>query len=104
MTNLVFAEPAARDLDSILDYIAIDNPTAAKNVYRSIVASAERLIQFPEIGRAGRLPETRELPVSSLPYIIVYEVSLDVVTILAVFHGARDLAHALAERSAELKP
>ncbi len=101
--RLVFAEPAAGDLDSILDYIALDNQAAAETVYRSIVTSAERLTQFPKMGRAGRLPRTRELPVPSTPYIIVYEVSPDAMTILAVFHGARDLARALAERRAELR-
>jgi len=101
--RLVFAEPAAGDLDSILDYIALDNRAAAETVYRSIVTSAERLTQIPEMGRAGRWPKTRELPVPSTPYIIVYEVGPDAVTILAVFHGARDLARALAERRAELR-
>lgn len=101
--RLVFAEPAERDLDSIIGYIAIDNPAAAEKVYRAIVATAERLTRFPEIGRPGRLPDTRELTVASLPYLIVYQVTADVVTILAVFHGARDLALALAERKARLK-
>jgi len=103
LTRLVFAEPAERDLDSIIDYIALDNPGAAETVYRAIVATAERLTNFPEMGRSGRLPGTREFPVSSLPYLIVYEVGADVVTILAVFHSARDLARALAERKSELK-
>ena len=101
--RLVVADPAARDLDSIINYIALDNPSAAEVVYRAIVAAAERLTRFPEIGRSGRLPDTRELPVSNLPYVIVYEVGADVVTVLAVFHAARDLARALAERHAELK-
>jgi plasmid stabilization system protein ParE len=29
--RLVFAEPAARDLDDIIRYIALDNPNAAAN-------------------------------------------------------------------------
>ena len=88
--RLVFAEPAARDLDDIVDYIALDNPPAAEKTYRAIVAAAERLQDFPEIGHAGRLPDTRELSVVSLPTIIVYEISRDTVTVIAVFHGARD--------------
>ena len=36
---------------------------------------------------------------TGLPYIVVYEVSAEAVTVLAVFHGARDLARAMAERS-----
>jgi toxin ParE1/3/4 len=101
--RLVFADPAERDLDSIIDYIALDNPSAAEKVYRAIVAAAEGLINFPEMGRSGRLPGTREFSLSSLPYLIVYEVGADVVTILAVFHGARDLARALVERKSGLK-
>ena len=101
--RLVFAEPAARDLDDIIDYIALDNQDAAEKVYRAVAATAARLIDFPEIGRSGRLPGTREFAVPSLPYLIVYEVGSEVVTILAVFHGARDLVRALAERRSELK-
>lgn len=101
--RLVFAEPAERDLGSIIDYIALDDPNAAEQVYRAIVATAQRLTAFPEMGRPGRLPDTREIPVSSLPFLIVYEVGADFVTILAVFHTARDLARALAERKSELK-
>lgn len=98
MKLLVIAEPAARDLEGIVDYIALDNPVAAENVYRGIVHSAEKLPEFPALGRPGRHPETRELSVPDLPYLIVYEVSAEVVTILAVFHTSRDLARALRER------
>lgn len=101
MKRLVFAEPAASDLDSIISYIALDNPGAAEQVYRAIVAAAHRLSRFPEIGRPGRLPGTREFSVTSLPYIIVYEVGTETITILAVFHTSRDLARALSERKSQ---
>ena len=104
MKRLVFAEPAARDLEGIIDYIALDNATAAEGVYRRIVETADRLRHFPELGRSGRLPATRELSVSALPYLIVYEADPETVTILAVFHTSRDLARALAEREQERKP
>lgn len=98
MKKLVIAEPAARDLEGIVDYIALDNPSAAEGVYRGIVAAAQKLPQFPALGRPGRHPETRELSIPNLPYLIVYEVSVEMVTILAVFHTARDLSQALRER------
>jgi toxin ParE1/3/4 len=96
--RLVFAEPAARDLDDIIDYLAFDNPPAAKKVYRAIMTTVERLQDFPEIGHTGRLPAKRELSLTALPYIIVYEGGADLVTVLVVFHGPRDLAQALRER------
>ena len=96
-----FAEPAARDLEEIVDYIALDSPSAAEPVFRAIVAATERLREFPRLGHPGRLPQTRELSVVSLPYLIVYEVTADALTILAVFHGARDLVRASRERRGE---
>jgi toxin ParE1/3/4 len=96
--RLVFAEPAARDLDDIIDYIAFDDPRAAEKVYRAVVTAATRLGDFPNIGHAGRVPGTRELSVTSLPYIIVYEVGGEAITVLAIFHAARDLARAMEAR------
>ena len=100
---LVLTEPAHHDLGDIIDYIEHENPPAAEKVYRAIVAAAGRLIDFPEIGRPGRLPDTREIQVSSLPYMIVYRVEMERVTILAVFHSSRDLPRALAERRRQTK-
>ena len=101
--QLLFTDLAARDLGSIIDYIALDNPTAAGNVYRSVLSTDGRLTEFPGIGRVGRLPGTREYLLAGLPYLLVYEVSSEAVTILAVFHGARDLVRALEERQNDLK-
>ena len=58
-----FARAARRDLDAIVDYIALDNPAAAEKTFRAIVAAVGRLIDFPDMGHAGRLPDTRELNV-----------------------------------------
>lgn len=98
MKRLVIAEPAARDLEGIVDFIAVDDPRAAERVYWSIVRVAEKLPAFSSLGRPGRHPETRELSVPDLPYLIVYEVGPAAVTILGVFHTSRDLAKALRGR------
>ena len=102
--RLFFAEPAAGGLEDIIDYIAVDSPSAAERVYRDVVSAAERLRDFPEMGRAGRVPGTRELPVSSLPYLIVYDVPAESIIILAVFHTSRDLAAGLRQRLKGSKP
>jgi plasmid stabilization system protein ParE len=48
------------------------------------------------IGHKGLLPNTREMNVAGLPYIVVYRIEQDerAVTILSVFHGAQDREHA----------
>jgi toxin ParE1/3/4 len=96
--ELVFSRPATHDLNSIIDYIALDNPTAAEKVYRTIMTSVEGLLEFPHVGHVGRVSGTRELSIQSFPYIAVYRVEPGVVAILAVFHAARDLARAMRER------
>lgn len=100
--RLVFAEPAERDLGNIIDYIALDNPAAAEKIFRAIVVTAERLTRFPAIGHIGRVSGTYELMMTGLPYLIVYQVTADTITVVAVFHSARDLPQALAERQGEL--
>jgi len=95
---LVIAEPAARDLEGIVDYIALDNPVAAEKTYRGIIKTVGHLTEFPALGRPGRYPETRELSIPDLPYLVIYEVGEDAVAILAVFHTSRNLVQALSDR------
>jgi toxin ParE1/3/4 len=96
--RLIFAEPAARDLAAIVDYIARDNPTAAQNVFLGIRRHLDRLTLLPLLGRPGRVEGTRELTVPRLPYLVVYQVSSNAITVVAVLHTARDVAQELRER------
>jgi toxin ParE1/3/4 len=57
-----------------------------------ILREIEGLIQFPKRGRPGRIAETRELVIPSLPYLVVYGVKPAEVVIYRVVHGARDIA------------
>lgn len=88
--RLEWSRVALDHLRRIRDYIASNNPSAAADVAERLLKSTERLESFPESGRAGRLPHTRELVVSGTPYIIVYRVVENVVEIAAVVHGARE--------------
>lgn len=74
-------------MDALLGYIAQDNPLAAIKVGDEIERQTERLLDFPEIGRPGRIDNTRELVISGLPYIVCYAVAGEVVTVLRVLHG-----------------
>ena len=49
-----------------------------------------RLLDFPESGRVGQVPGTREMIVADLPYIVLYRVSGDVVEILRVLHTSQE--------------
>jgi toxin ParE1/3/4 len=96
-----YAAAARRDLSEVVDYIAAANPRAADATERAILAVAKRLGDFPSFGPVGRWPGTREAVVPNLPYVLIYEVDGQAVTIVAVLHGARDVARALESRTPE---
>ena len=98
MSRLVSARAARHDLADIIEYNALDGPTSAQSVFRSIVAATEKLVTYPAMGRVRRVPHTRELVIAGLPYLLVYHVTNSAVIAVAAFYGARDLARALAER------
>lgn len=84
-----WARPALADLAEIHDYIAAENPVAAKQVIRHIRQDANILNEHPAIGRPGRVPGTRELVVGRLPYVIAYRSGTREVHIVAVIHTSR---------------
>lgn len=49
---------ALADRDGIFDFIEADSPRSAIKVDGAIEAQAERLIDFPESGRSGRISGT----------------------------------------------
>ena len=55
------------DLQALHAYIAREQPAAATRVAERILAAAELLALYPEVGRAGRAPGTRELVVARTP-------------------------------------
>ena len=59
MPELEWLELARTDLLGIVDYISDDNPDAAQRVKDDIEMKAEKLPEFPKIGRPGRVEGTR---------------------------------------------
>ena len=87
--NLEWSVFALADRDDIFDFIEADSPRSAIRVDSAIEAQTERLVDFPDSGRPGRIPGTRELIVTGLPYIVAYRVMGDTVHILRVLHGSQ---------------
>jgi toxin ParE1/3/4 len=85
-----FTLQARADIQSIHDYIALENPVMAGRIVGAIELATGRLAQFPLLGRTGAVAATRELVIPRLPYIAVYRVNVDKVEVIAVFHAAQD--------------
>lgn len=81
---------ALAQLDRVYEYIAQDNAKAARHVFKRIQGTAQHLKRFPESGRPGSVQGTRELPVTGLPYLVVYRVTGDCVEVLRVLHTSMD--------------
>ncbi|MGB8028918.1 MAG: type II toxin-antitoxin system RelE/ParE family toxin [Terracidiphilus sp.] len=80
---------AMDDRNAIFDYIEADSPQAAVTVDDRIEEQVEWLLQFPEMGRTGRIEGTRELVIQHTPYIVAYRVMGKIIRVLRVLHGAQ---------------
>jgi addiction module RelE/StbE family toxin len=80
---------AVDDLVDIADYIARDNPDAANRIVSRLWSAARSLATQPEMGRPGRVFDTRELIVSGTPFIVPYRIIKSEIHILRVLHSAR---------------
>ncbi|MCL2122788.1 MAG: type II toxin-antitoxin system RelE/ParE family toxin [Desulfovibrionaceae bacterium] len=83
---------ANRNLDAAIEYIARDDPDAARAVYAHIRARVAELAKHPEIGRPGRVFGTRELVIEKYPYLVPYRIRDKEVQVLRVFHTSQKLA------------
>jgi plasmid stabilization system protein ParE len=89
-----WSRAALDDLRSQVDYIARENPAAARRVATRIPLSGAALSEIAT-GRIGRVPGTYEKVVQGLPYIIAYSIQArssgrETIHIVRVIHGARN--------------
>ena len=92
MIELVWSPRAIADVEEIRTYIASDSPAWADLTVRRLVASVERLRQYPDSGRMVPERQSVELrEVVSGKFRIVYRRRPDLVDIATVFRGSRDV-------------
>ncbi len=56
---------------------------------RGVYNAPAALLTFPYRARAGKKEGTRELVLSSLPYVVVYQITGEVIHIVRILHGAQ---------------
>jgi plasmid stabilization system protein ParE len=101
-SRVVWAEAAVRDLEEIVGFVAEDSATNAERPLSMLRRKAASLEAVPMRGRVVTqlsrfgMPSWREVVVR--PYRILYRVSGNTVTVLALFDGRRDLEDLLLER------
>ena len=87
--KVIWFKKAILDLRSVHDYIAQENPQAAQQIVKKISHKINLLSEQPNIGRPGRVPNTKELVVDKTPFILPYRVRDNRIEILRILHTSR---------------
>jgi addiction module RelE/StbE family toxin len=82
--------PALREFAAAGERFATRDPRAAEAMLDAIAEQVESLAEYPYRGRPGRVDSTRDLVVAGTPFVVVYQVRIDVIAIVAFLHGRRD--------------
>ena len=87
--KLLFTHSSQRDLMRLRDFIAENNPQAARHISQRLVTSINRLSNQPEMGiDVEELPGTQDLITGY--YVVRYVVLEEDIYILRIWHGKGD--------------
>ena len=87
-----WTDEAKANLRAIESYIGRDNPkAAAKTILKILKRTNSQLNEHPSSGKSGRITGTRELIFPEFPYIVIYTVHGNNISIITVFHSARNI-------------
>jgi len=92
MAKVVWTEPALSDLDAIADYIALDNPKAARELVQRVFSHVEQLAAHPKsVSKPRELRGWRYRQIIEPPCRIFYRQDAGRVVILYVMRSERRL-------------
>ena len=92
MAEIIWTEPALNDLDAIADYIALDNPDAARELVQRVFRHVEQLTAHPNSGsKPEELRGWRYRQIVEPPCRIFYRHDRGTVYVLYVMRGERRL-------------
>jgi len=92
MAEVVWTEPALSDLDAIADYIALDNPDAARGLVQRVFQHVGQLVTHPRSGsKPSELRGWRYRQIVEPPCRIFYREDANRVFILYVMRAEQIL-------------
>ena len=100
MADVVWTEPALQQLDNLAEYIALDNPVAARGLVQKVFDKVERLERFPQSGRVPLdLPNSIYRELVAPPCRIFYRVDNKHVFVLYVMREEQQLRAFMLDNS-----
>lgn len=104
MAEVIWTEPALSDLDAIADYIALDNPGAAKLLVQRVFRHVEQLADHPKSGsKPSELKGWRYRQIVEPPCRVFYRHERSQVFVLHVMRGERQLKRRVLAARAQQK-
>ncbi|GLQ88129.1 type II toxin-antitoxin system RelE/ParE family toxin [Dyella flagellata] len=92
MAEVAWTEPALSELDEIADYIALDNPEAARKLVERVFTHVDQLAEHPESGsKPQELKGWRYRQIVEPPCRIIYRIDGERVFVLYVLRSERRL-------------
>jgi addiction module RelE/StbE family toxin len=92
MVEVIWTEPALRDLDTIADYIALDNPEAARELVQRVFRHVGQLATHPKSGsRPQELRGWRFRQIVEPPCRVLYREDSNRVYVLHVMRAEQRL-------------
>jgi len=92
MAEIIWTDPGISELDEIADYIALDNPEAARDLVRRVFNHVVQLADHPASGsRPSELKGSRYRQIIEPPCRIFYRIDGDSVVILYIMRSERPL-------------
>lgn len=99
MAQIVWTEPALSDLDAIADFIALDKPSAARELIARVFDHVAQLADFPKSGsRPRELRDSRYRQIVEPPCRVFYRLEGEQVVILHVMRSERRLRRSKLNR------
>ncbi len=105
--EIVWARVAENDLKELIDYIAIDSPTNALNIFKKIKNKASSLYTMPE--RCRIIPELKDHSVMQYrelivpPWRIMFRIIEMKIYVLSVLDSRRNIEDILLKRLVNIK-
>ena len=101
--KVVWTDTAVRDLEDRIDYISLDSVKSAVEQYKKIKKATRYLTEVPKSGRI--IPELYEQNITKYretiitPWRIMYKEEQNVVYIMAIIDGKRNIEDILMRRN-----
>lgn len=90
-----WTKSAINDLEIEANYLSKISPSIEDSFLEHVESGIDLIKEYPELGRIGRVNQTRELILKKFQYILVYLVESSYIDIIRLLHTSRKWPNSL---------